>query len=352
MERTNDDQCLQAYFYRTYTYINVAQYVQIALAILSLVFIFRLIRSEEFQRLRRVIGVNLKYLAFLGICVYVAGAVSSLSFYVYVTILNLMNLPECHYVWTVSNCYAFRLPMYYCVIGFNCFHLSLLVERLITTFGTRQKSTVGDVRRPSATSMFGSNRFIIGFMGITMVLLIPLAVTLWIFVIDSEDLTRTRTYCLAGSVSGGNRIAIVTYSMLVIDLCSLVGDVLLLIYNKRQLKQLYSNQNLSYNLQYRFTVHELQLSIWFIFPFTLIHSLAFSFYLLFFTFNRAYLSTLKEHEQFLMAEVNSSSKAIYIAVVPLALLLYHRFRAKKTKMFHKQEENADIYFELFQKQIR
>ncbi|KAI6211071.1 hypothetical protein M3Y96_00394300 [Aphelenchoides besseyi] len=352
MDRANDDKCAQAYFYRTYTYINIVQYIQIALAILSLVFIFRLIRAEEFQRLRSLVGANLKFLAFLGICIYIVGAVSSLSFYVYVTILNWLDLSACYYVWKVINCFVYRLPMYYCIIGFNCFHLSLLVERLFATFGTRQKSTIGDVRRSSVKPIFGPNCFFIGFMGFTMVLLVPIAVVLWIFVIDSEDLTKTRTYCLAGSIFGGNRIAIVTYSMLVIDLFSLVGDVLLLIYNKRLLKELYGNGISSYNLQYRFMVHELQLSIWFIFPFTLIHSLAFSFYLLFFSFNRAYLSGLSEHERYLFAEINSLSKALYIMVVPLALLLYHRLQPKDTKMFYRQEEHAEIYFKLFQKQIR
>ncbi|KAI6216627.1 hypothetical protein M3Y99_01809400 [Aphelenchoides fujianensis] len=154
----------------------------------------------------------------------------------------------------------------------------------------------------------------------------PLLVTLWVF--GGDDLQQQRTYCLAGSVSGGERIQFVTRALLALDVTAMVGDFLLLLRNRWELKRRITNPK--YNLNHSFALHEFQLTVRFIAPFSFIHSFAFLFYLIFFTLNRAYLSGLDEHGMFLYGEINSMSKALYIAVVPAFLLVYRRFNRDDT----------------------
>ncbi|KAI6198710.1 hypothetical protein M3Y96_00548400 [Aphelenchoides besseyi] len=135
------------------------------------------------------------------------------------------------------------------------------------------------------------------------------------------------------------------------DLIVNAGDSCLLLYNKFRIARYYQKISDSYTLAKSFSLHEARISIRLIYPFSVAHTFFFVIYCLFYIY---YLLSLT-HAETLMdqfwRELVNLVRTTSMFLLFVVLNIFHRRQPSKTKEQPQDENEADRFFQMFNKMI-
>ncbi|KAI6234797.1 hypothetical protein M3Y99_00770000 [Aphelenchoides fujianensis] len=224
--------------------------------------------------------------------------------------------------------------------AFPAFHAALLLERGFTICFDLTKR----------------GKKVVGAVVISSFLIIPYAYLLAVYL--ENFIWPDSPYC-AGIFS--NRLSSYETSfesgslMLLVDSLVTLLDLVLLIYNRKQIARYYSTIATTYCLNRSFFLKEIQISIKLIFPFSLVHSIFFALQYGFYFLYLSIVSNLDVESDAFYKEltnvIRSSSTLFHFFV----LCVFHRFHEidQDAQWLKKKEETneTDLYFAQFKRMI-
>ncbi|KAI6219348.1 hypothetical protein M3Y95_01101700 [Aphelenchoides besseyi] len=299
---TSSSLCLNAERMHTARAVEIVQWLEILMDIISLTAMTVLIRRKFFRKTASLVNRNMKVIGAFGIFFYYTAILFSIALHVYFKILRYTAENACDFVWSPLPCIFFRLPVFIAFVGFSVFHLVLFIERATSTFG---RGCVVETR--------------CGVVLITITITLPVLITL--IPLSTDNFHSSRSYCFSNSAMSPIYVVACMSVTAVSDIFVAIGDVVIYIYNRRSLLNKHSSV---YTLDNSFRLRETQLSMNIIFPFATIHASVFMLYVISVIASNFYsvLSSLDKTSALL--QIVSITKSVYLAGVPMLVLLFVR----------------------------
>uniref|UniRef100_A0A7E4VCW7 G_PROTEIN_RECEP_F1_2 domain-containing protein n=1 Tax=Panagrellus redivivus TaxID=6233 RepID=A0A7E4VCW7_PANRE len=237
------------------------------------------------------------------------------------------------------QCLAIRAPTLVAVIGFSFNHLLFCIDRALATFRPLQYEKLHSIH---------------GILGVAFVWLIALGTSYWTFY--DNDMTRVYPYCIVTAQASGPRLQMIYLCQIGFNLCVLLGDAALKKLGNRRAK--IRDQNISpgrYALGEQIQLRENQITTAWLFPFAILHTTVFlSFLIVTSIYRTLHTDPTMTPQHITTLEGLHSLVCIYVFCAYLInLRVYVRlYKEREIKVAStKIDNNADVYFQMFSKQI-
>ncbi|KAI6198746.1 hypothetical protein M3Y96_00552100 [Aphelenchoides besseyi] len=313
--------------------------VSVLLVVCALYAIYKYFKAKPIRKAIGLASWNLKIIGFCGFLYYFLGLVTSFLIYSYKLYLYFRHLEGCQYIWNADFCFVSYSQFSTCSIASTLFHITLLIERSISTISTRH----------SRVPVFG----------VSAGLFIVVFPQWWVFKREYPFYRESgrlfdRSYCggqVFNTAENNGPVINSFIDFLIVDIIITFADFCLLLYNKRLVAKYYQRISDNYTLNRSFSLKEAQLSIRLIFPFSLIQSVLFAETTLCYFYYLLYgLTSNVEMDQFWRECINLVR--IFNNVILFSSLCFlHRKDPTNSIEEIRNENETDRYFQMFNQMI-
>lgn len=135
-----------AYSFRSEKLIVFTNIILFFLSALTLFMLWMIYKCVEIRRIFALIGLDLKILLSLGFSAYMIGALNSMLFFGYQSLILLMNFRLSFYIWSGKHCFLAQVlfisstPSIYLLV-----YIATFIERLYASMGFRERGIFGTI---------------------------------------------------------------------------------------------------------------------------------------------------------------------------------------------------------------